>query len=152
VLFHLDNVDLVSQLIEGTFPDYRQIIPKAHNTRTVANTKELLAAVKIASLFARDASNIIRLKLQPGGDLSPGNVTVSATAAQVGDNVGQLDATVEGPALEIAFNAKYLVDLLGVVDAPQIAIETSTATSPGVFKPVGDGNFIHVIMPMHISR
>jgi len=152
VLFHLPQVDLVSQLIEGTFPDYKQIIPRSYATRTVVDTKAFQSAARIASFFARDAANIVRLQLEPGTDLSPGVLTVRATSAEVGDNVTQIDATVEGEPLEIAFNAKYLMDILGVIGAPQTVMETTTASSPGVFKPAGRDDYIHVIMPMHIAR
>jgi DNA polymerase-3 subunit beta len=152
VLFHLPEADLVSQLIEGTFPDYKQIIPRSYATRTVVDTKAFLSAARIASFFARDAANIVRLQLEPGTDLSPGALTVRATSAEVGDNVTQIDATVEGEPLEIAFNAKYLLDILSVIGAPQTVLETTTASSPGVFKPAGRDDYIHVIMPMHIAR
>ena len=151
-LFHLSNIDLVSQLIEGNFPDYKAIIPKSWTTRTTVDTKALLNAAKIASLFARDAANVARVESQPGTDLSPGTLTVRATSAEMGDNVSQIDATVEGQPLEIAFNVKYLIDVLSVLDAPQVVIENTTASSPGVIKPVGRDDFVHVVMPMHLAR
>jgi len=81
-----------------------------------------------------------------------GQVTLSATSAEVGDNVGVIDATVEGPPAEIAFNAKFLIDALSVVDAPQVVLETTQPGRPGVIRPVGSGDFLHVIMPMHSVR
>ena len=152
ILFHLANVDLVSQLIEGNFPDYNQIIPKSHTTRAVVGARELLAAVKLASFFARDAANIIRLEVTPGEKLTPGRLIITATAAEVGDNVGQMDAPVEGEPLEIAFNAKYLMDVLNAVDSDKVALEMTTSSSPGVLKPPDVEGFTHVIMPMHIAR
>jgi DNA polymerase-3 subunit beta len=151
-LFHMANVDLVSQLIEGNFPDYNQIIPKSYSTRTVVSASDFLKTAKTANIFARDAANIVRLEIVPGGELAPGRVTMTATSAEVGDNVGEIDAVIEGEEMEIAFNAKYLIDVLSVVDAAQVVLETTTASSPGVIKPVGSENFTHVIMPMHISR
>jgi DNA polymerase-3 subunit beta len=151
-LFHMANVDLVSQLIEGNFPDYNQIIPKGYSTRTVVSTSDLLKATKTANIFARDAANIVRLEIVPGGELGTGRVTLTATSAEVGDNVGEIDAVIEGEEMEIAFNAKYLIDVLSIVDAAQVALETTTASSPGVIKPIGSEDFTHVIMPMHISR
>jgi DNA polymerase-3 subunit beta len=70
----------------------------------------------------------------------------------LGDNVRQLDAAIEGDPMEVAFNAKYLIDVLSVMNASQIALETTSASSPGVLRPIGDDDFIHVIMPMHLSR
>ncbi len=149
-LFHMSNVDLVSQLIEGNFPDYEQIIPKSYSTRTVVNTNSLLMACKTASIFARDAANIVRFHIVPGGELAPGHVTIAATSAELGDNVGEMDASVEGDEIEIAFNVKYLMHVLSVIDSAQIVLETSTSSSPGVIRPVGDVDFVHVIMPMHM--
>jgi DNA polymerase-3 subunit beta len=151
-LFHLTNTDLVVQLIDLQFPDYEQIIPKRRDTRTVVDTIELLKAGRAANIFARESANTARLHIFPGGDLAPGHISITARSDETGDNVGEIDATVEGDEIEIAFNIRYLLDVLSVVDAPQIALETSTPSSPGVFKPVGDDDFIHVIMPMHIGR
>ena len=152
VLFHTTHADLVSQLIEGNFPDYNQIIPKSHETRTVVDTRAVLQAVKTANIFARDAANIVRFQVNAGDELTPGKLTLSATAAEVGDNVGEVDVTVDGSPIEIAFNAKFLIDILSAVDSTQVAIETSSAKLPGVFKPVDHDDFLCVIMPMNFSR
>lgn len=152
ILFHLSNTDLVSQLIEGTFPDYGQIVPKAYATRTTVNTQEFLKAVKVAFLFARDAANIVRLNVIPGSELTPGQMVVAGTSAELGDNVSELDATAQGDGIEIAFNARYLIDVLSVVGTAQTVLETSTPSSPGVIRPAGNEDFLCVIMPMHITR
>lgn len=153
VLFHTSSVDLVSRLIEGTFPNYQQIIPQKHNTRVLVNTTEFLKATKIASFFARDSANIVKLEATPGDELSPGRMTVAATAAEVGDTVGGLDAIIEGDPAHIAFNAKYLADVLSVLSTSQVGLEVTSPSSPGVIKPVGnDDNYTHVIMPMHTAR
>jgi DNA polymerase-3 subunit beta len=152
ILFHLDNSDLVSQLIDGNFPDYNQIIPKNHSTRTIVGTADLLKAVKVAFLFARDAANIIRFNIVPGSELSAGQVIITGTSAEFGDNVSELDAHIEGDSVEIAFNARYLIDALGVVGTPEIVLETSTPSSPGVIRPIGGDDFLCVVMPMHITR
>jgi DNA polymerase-3 subunit beta len=151
ILFNLQDVELVSQLIEGDFPDYKRIIPGARVTRTVVDTASFLKAVRISHLFARDAANIVRLEVIPSGDeLMSGRVTLMATSADLGDNVADVDASIEGEAIEIAFNAKYLIDVLSIIDSPQFSLETTTASNSGVFRAIGDENFTHVIMPMHI--
>ena len=153
VLFHLSNVDLVSRLVEGAFPNYQQIIPKEYKTRAVLSTGDFLKATKIASFFARDAANIVRLNVIHGEEeLVTGRVTVGATAAEVGDNLNEIDAVVEGQHLQIAFNARYLTDVLSVLTATQVGLEASTSSSPGVVRPVGVEGFTHVIMPMHVAR
>ncbi len=151
ILFHLASTDVVSQLIDGNFPDYNQILPKTYSTRTIMNTGELQSAVRAASVFARDASNIVRLNISPNED-GAGKVVVAATSAETGDNVGEIDAQVAGDPIEIAFNARFLGDVLNVLHAPQVALETTSSASPGVLKPVGRDDFTHVIMPMHIGR
>lgn len=152
VLFHLANTDIVSQLIDGNFPDFNQIVPKSYSTRTIMNTSELQSAVKAASVFAREASNIVRLNISSGNEMGSGKVVIAAQSAETGDNVGEIDATVDGDPIEIAFNARFLSDVLAILNTAQVALETSTAASPGVVKPVGRDDFTHVIMPMHIGR
>ena len=152
--FH--RVELVSQLIDARFPDYRAIIPKGRESRTVVETAALLKAVKLASLFARDNANIVNLAIQPG-DAAGGEggvLKLTAASAEMGDNENQIDAMVEGVDLAIAFNAKYLIDLLSQIDQPQVLIETTKPTRPGSFRPVGMGEdeFLHVVMPMHPPR
>ncbi len=152
ILFRHNNVDLVSQLIDGTFPDYEKIVPAGYGTRAVANTKAMHNAVRLASFFARDAANIVRLKIQPGDDPQPGTILVSAQAAEVGGNQTEIEAAIEGEALEMAFNAKYMLDILNAVGSEQIALEVTTPSSPGMFRPVSELDFTHVVMPMHLAQ
>ncbi len=147
ILFHLEGIDLVSRLIDGQFPNYQQVLPKGHTTRAVLDREELLKAVKLAALIASASANIV--KLQVGADGTTG-VTVSA-AAEVGDNEGQVEANVEGDGTTIAFNARYLVDVLQNVDAEEFALELNGPLSPGVFKPVGDERYVHVVMPVRTT-
>ncbi len=149
------QVDVVSQLIDSNFPDYAAIMPKSWNTRLVVDAAEFLKAVRLAYLFARDAANIVRLQITPGDGSRPGMLTLSATSQEYGDNISQVEAvSVEGEGIEIAFNARYLIDVLSVIGTPQVALETTRPSAPGVLRPVGVGpeEFTHVIMPMHISR
>jgi DNA polymerase-3 subunit beta len=154
VLFHTENIDLLSRLIEGTFPNYRQIIPKEHTTRAVVETKEFAAAVKSVIPFARDSSNIARIKIAGGGGegIEPGTFTVEATAEDVGHNVSTINAAVDGPDQQIIFNVKYLADVLAVISTPEVALEITSAGRPGVIKPVGSADYTYVIMPMSTNR
>ena len=170
ILFHQENghgysIDLVSQLIEGNFPDYTQIIPTNYTIRTVAETEALLKAVRMANIFARDAANVIRLSIVPGSELTPGHMTVAATSAELGDHVGEIDVDVEeagsqtsvssveptGEPMNVAFNANYLIDILSRIGTAQVALETTGPSSPAVIRPVGGPDLTHVIMPVHIS-
>jgi len=150
-LFRLKNVELVSQLVQGTFPNYAQLIPQSYNTRMVVSVADFLRATKTASIFARDGSGIVRLVITPGGELKPGKVAVSARSEEVGDDLGEIDAVVEGEESKIAFNGKYMVDVLGVLHETQVALETTNPSSPGVIRPVGTDNYIHVVMPMFVQ-
>lgn len=150
-LFKLKDIELVSQLIQGSFPNYSQLIPKKYTTRTVISVADFLMATKTASIFARDGSGIVRLVVAPGGEMTPGKVTVSARSEEVGDDVGEIDAMVEGEESKIAFNGKYLVDVLSVLHEAQVALETTNPSSLGVLKPVGVDNYIHVVMPMFVQ-
>jgi DNA polymerase-3 subunit beta len=150
-LFRLKNVELVSQLIQGTFPNYAQLIPQSYNTKAVINVADFLRATKTASIFARDGSGIIRLVVAPGGEMTPGKVVVSARSEEVGDDVGEIDAVVEGEEAKIAFNGKYLTEVLSVLHEAQVALETTSPSSPGVIRPVGAENYIHVVMPMFVQ-
>src|SRR5512136_1262257 len=150
VLFRMKDVELVSQLIQGTFPNYRQLIPSSYSTRAVISTPEFLRATKTAAIFAKDGSGIVRLQITPDGGAS-GKVNVSARSEQIGDNVGEIDAKVEGEAAKIAFNGKYLTDVLGVIHEGEIVLETTTPSSPGVIRPIGAENYVHIIMPMFVQ-
>ncbi|MBA7569235.1 Beta sliding clamp [subsurface metagenome] len=150
-LFRLKNIELVSQLVQGTFPQYAQLIPQSYNTRVVVDVAQFLRAAKTASIFASDGGGIVRLVIAPGGELTPGKITISARSEEVGDDVGEIDATVEGEEAKIAFNGKYLIDVLGVLREAQVALETTNPSSPGVIRPVGVDNYIHVVMPMFVQ-
>ncbi len=150
-LFRLKNIEMVSQLIQGAFPNYSQLIPQSYGTRAVVDVAEFLRAIKMASIFARDGSGIVRLEATPGAELTPGEMNISARAEEIGDNIGKIDALIDGEAAKIAFNAKYLSDVLSVLHQNQVALETTTPSSPGVLRPVGVDNYIHVVMPMFVQ-
>jgi DNA polymerase-3 subunit beta len=151
VLFRLENVEMVSQLIQGTFPNYSQLIPQSYVTRAVVDVSEFLRATRSASIFAKDGSGIVRLVLTPGEELVPGKLTISARAEELGDNLGELDAIVEGDVAKVAFNSKYLLDVLTVLGEEQVALETTSPSSPGVFRPIVAENYIYVVMPMFVQ-
>jgi len=143
------DIELVSQLIQGTFPNYNQLIPSEYNTKCVVSVDEFKREARIAAIFARDGSGIIRLQMQPG-DGMPGKLTVSARADEIGDNNGEIDAKVEGDASKIAFNSRYLQDVLTVLGG-EVALELTSPSSQGVFRPVGETDYVHVVMPMFVQ-
>ena len=152
VVYRLKDVELVSQLIDGTFPDYQQIIPRSYKSRTLVSTASLVKACKQAEIFAREGSNVARLDIKAAsGELQPSEVEISATSEETGSNETVVEATVDGGGLLIAFNVKFLREALEVIKTPNVALETSAPNAPGVIRPVGEDNFLYVIMPMHLG-
>lgn len=152
-MFSLSNVVMVSQLIEGKFPDYEAIIPRRYETSILAYTDDLLAACRSSEVFAKDSANTARILIEPSGmPTVPGRVVVAGQSQEKGDAEAPLDASIEGQAIEVAFNIRYLIDVLSVIREEQVVLETSGPTSPGVVRPAGRDDFIHVIMPMSTAR
>ncbi|MGB8980532.1 MAG: DNA polymerase III subunit beta [Anaerolineales bacterium] len=152
VVFRVKDVEVVSQLIDGTFPDFQQIIPRSYKSRTLVSTSSLLKACKQAEIFAREGSNVARFNIKSSqGEMQPSEVEISATSEETGKNETIVEATVDGGGLLIAFNVKFLREALEVIRTPNVALETSAPNAPGVVKPVGDDQFLHVIMPMHLG-
>jgi DNA polymerase-3 subunit beta len=114
------------------------------------NTEELLKVCTTANIFARSEANVVHLEIVPGEEMGGGRVKISATSAEMGESLGELDASVEGEGLTIAFNVRFMIDVLSVMDSAQVVLETTSHARPGVLRPLGSDDFVHVIMPMHI--
>ncbi len=150
VIFHLKDAELASQLIDGNFPPYQSIVPRSFKTHTILSTAGFLKACRQAEIIARDGNNVIRLSLYPHGD-APGEMEISAQTEETGNSEVKLDATIDGPQLVIAFNVRFLREVLDVVKTPNVALETNANNTPALLRPVGDEDFQHVIMPMHLA-
>jgi DNA polymerase-3 subunit beta len=151
IAFRIANTEVVSLLVEGQFPNYEQLLPADHQTRIVVRADAMAKASRIAAIFARGGSNVIRV--QTGDeDAGPNRIVVSSRSADLGENTGQVDATVEGEDTFIAFNARFLGDCLNILDTEELEILLSGATSPGLLRPLDDHTYAHVIMPMHMVR
>jgi DNA polymerase-3 subunit beta len=151
VIFNLKDIELISQLIEGTYPNVEQVIPKSHTTRTIVSTAAFLKACKQAEIFAREGTHIARINIIPGGDLQPGKVEISGQSEETGFNQTDVEASIEGSALLIAFNVRFLREVLEIIKTPNVVLETTADNSPGLIKPAGEQDFLHVIMPMHLG-
>ncbi|MEL6151694.1 MAG: DNA polymerase III subunit beta, partial [Chloroflexota bacterium] len=153
VIFQTQHTEISSQLLEGRFPDFSAIIPRSYQTISTIETSDLLRAAKRAEIFARDNANSARLALKPpGAPGDAGEMLVVGRSAERGDNEGMLQATIEGEEIEIAFNVKYLIDVLNVISEDRVVIESNGSTNPGLVRPEGREDFIHVIMPMSTNR
>lgn len=139
-----DGVMMVMRLLEGVFPDYRQVIPK-ENTRTVILKRSLLLdTLRRVSLVAQDKASGIKL------EVGEGFLSLSSQNPDLGEAQEQLLAKVEGPPLKVGFNAHYLIEVLAVLTCDEVQIELSDELSPGLIRPVGDGGYLAVVMPMRI--
>ncbi|MEA3354974.1 MAG: DNA polymerase III subunit beta [Patescibacteria group bacterium] len=144
LILALKDVEVVTRLIEGEFPDFEKIIPKTSSTTIELDREELIQAVRVAAIFARDSANIVKFKII-GSDL-----LISANAPQVGENEVKVNIEKKGEETEIAFNSRYLLEILGLVKAERLTLSMSGPLSPGVFKEVSDKDFLHIIMPVRV--
>jgi len=152
VMFKLPDVEVVATLIQGTFPNYGQLIPQSYATRTTIEMSQFLQETRIAAIFARDGAGIVRIQLEPGEGENAGKMTVSARAEEIGEHKGDVDVKIEGEASKIAFNSRYLQDVLQALDdVSEVALETTSPSSPGVIRPVGNDRYVHVVMPMFVQ-
>lgn len=143
-LFVADGIELTTRLIEGQYPDYTQIIPKQSTIEAVVHKETLVKAVKTASLFCRQGINDVTI------DLDPKNNTLSCAAAntELGEHRGSVPAQVTGGAASIVFNYRYLLDGLSVMDGEAVALGVTDSASPGVVRPVGNKDYLYLIMPI----
>ena len=155
VMFKMDNTQLVSQLLQGTFPDYSQLIPKHWDTRAVFSHDDLLRATKTAAIFARDGSNIVRMHVEPANQEEGAEhprAIISSKSEEVGDNQDEILAeSMEGSPCKIAYNHRYLSEAINAMDKSKVVMETTTPSSPGVFRPVGSDTYTMVVMPMFVQ-
>jgi DNA polymerase III subunit beta len=149
VMFDLGVVVVTIQCIDGSYPDYSAVIPRNYRTRSVVNSAELYKACRTALIFAREGTNSALVQFVPGNEETPGCARVEASSSETGDNSTTVDAEIDGSEIQISFNIKYVLDVLGVVGTTHVAIETMDWNSPGVLKPVGSDDETYVIMPMH---
>ncbi len=152
-LFYYESTVISSQLLEGKFPDFGAIIPKSYSTSLTVYTTDLLRACKRAEIFARDSNYSARIMVKPAaGPSEPGEVMVVGKSAERGDNEGTIDASVEGNSLEVAFNIRYLIDVLNVIPDERVVIESNGSAHPGVIRPENSNSYIYIVMPMSVTR
>ena len=144
VFFTIGDVEISSRLIEGNYPNYNQVIPSECTTTVSLHTADLLREAKTASVLAKDAANPVRMRI---GD---GTLTLVAQTAEVGDDEAPLTATVKGDDVQIAFNARYVLDALAVLDSEDVQLSFNGSLSPGVIRPVGRDDYLCIIMPVRV--
>lgn len=147
VQFKLGQTEVVSRLVEGSFPDYDQIIPKTIKTKIELNASQFANAIKMASFFARDSANNIKLAFK-----APKTFQIKAVSAQLGDNISELEASGSGDEVEIAFNAKFILDAMPVINKDNITLEMAGAMSPAILRPSKDTSYLYIIMPLRVDE
>ncbi len=145
-LFASEDTTISTGVLEGQFPDYKRIIPTETTLKAQVLATPLLEAVKLASIFAADQTNSVKLVFNPEG-----SITISSSAQETGDHQSQFEAVIEGEGLEVIFNSKYLLDFLNNVKTEQLVMETTGNNAPCLIKPRGEEGFLHLIMPIRVE-
>jgi DNA polymerase-3 subunit beta len=144
IVFEMPGIRLISRLIEGQFPNYKQVIPQGCKSKIKIRTKELLEAAERASLLAKEGSNVIKL------NITNDKMIISSNSPEIGQIEEQINIEIEGEEAQIAFNSKYLIDVLKVIDVEEILLELTGSLSPGIIKPVEGEDYIYLILPIRL--
>jgi DNA polymerase-3 subunit beta len=148
IMFSLNGVDLVSRVIDGQYPDYKQIIPSGHETQAAFNRSELIKVVKTASLFAKPGIFDVTFSLKPG-DEKMGELVLSSANSQFGENTIKLGAEVEGKENEITLNYRYLLDGLGAMETEEVILELTSGENPCLLRPKTEkADYLYIVMPI----
>jgi len=145
VLFDNGDTQLFARLIDGTYPDYKKIIPENYKTKVIVNRNELINNVTIASLFS-EKTNQVEIAISPG---EGSHIAITSRSVEKGENKSKLNAEIEGEKLDTVLNADYLIDGLNNIYSDKIAIELNSGTSPIIFRPIGDENYLYLLMPLN---
>ena len=156
VLFRLDDLQIVSQIIQGNFPRYMDLLEDAmRDTKSEATLRitDILAASRSVYIFVRDSNNIVKVQMNSGSEDGPtGQMIISSKDDEVGENAAEIDGQITGEKSTIAFNGQYLLDVLANIDGEEVSIKTSGPSRAGVFTSPGSDQYVHLIMPMFITR
>lgn len=146
VLFEAENIVLVGRLIQGNFPNYERVVPEAGKTQAVIEVDEFAKAIKLSSVFARESANIVRVKIVDK------QLRLFSRSSGVGEGDIQIAVEQTGEENEIAFNVKFLGDLLRVVEEPRVTLSINSPLEAALFTLEKDKNFLHVIMPVRVQE
>ena len=144
ILFKFDNADMISRLLEGKYPDYKQIIPTKFETEAVVNINEIATAIRVAGLFVSASSNNIELKTYPNSNV----LEISSGVSEVGNNNTKVAAEIKGKELEVMYNHRYLSDGFGGIDGEKAILKINSEKLPTVLTSVTDKGLLYVIMPV----
>jgi len=143
-VFKKSGLSMFMRLIDGQFPDYKEVIPKESEKALKLSRTSLLETFKRISLLSEEKSHAVRV------ELSEGRLRISSQNPDLGEAHEDVAVDYDGKKVEVGFNARYLVDVLGVVGTDEVMFEMVDEQSPGVLRPAGDKSYTAVIMPMRI--
>ncbi|MBX4215529.1 DNA polymerase III subunit beta [Candidatus Parcubacteria bacterium] len=144
ISFLYENIYLTSRLIDGTFPDYKQIIPSEHTTKAVVLRQDIVNSLKAASVFS-GKFNEVKIIINPKGK----RMELHTKHQEIGENTTILEGTFSGDQIEANFNHKYLFDALQSIEDDSVALELTTPNKPMVMRGAHDQNFQYLVMPMN---
>ncbi|OGC48287.1 DNA polymerase III subunit beta [candidate division WWE3 bacterium RBG_16_37_10] len=145
-LFKSEDTLIATRILDGQYPDYKRIIPTESELSVEFSSAELLEAVKLTTVFAKDNTTPIKMTFD-----SKGTMKIGLTSQEIGEHQSEISAQIEGEPFEIAFNSKYLLDFLNNVKADRISLKSKGKLTPCLIKPADSENFIHIIMPMQVQ-
>lgn len=145
ILFSLPGARITSRLIPGPFPNYQQVIPQGHKQRVTVGTERLLAAVRRVAITARDSANVVRL--QANGE----TLVLASNTPEYGRSEEKIDVVSEGETVATAFNARYLLDCLSVLEVADLSLELTGPLSPGALRPTGQAEYTYVLAPVRVA-
>ena len=143
--FVVGDVRLTTRLIEGEFPNYRQLIPSSHPNRLIVGKEALLDAVRRVKLLVRDATTPVRIALRADG------IELTVVTQEVGQATEDVDAKYEGTEMTVAFNPTYLIDGIEAIDGDEVQLETIDALRPAVIRPTEGADYLYLLMPVRVS-
>lgn len=146
VCFDWGDAQVTTRLLAGEFPEIEKVIPQTTETEVVMETEELAAAVRAAAIFARDSANLVKWEIGSTG------IIIAANSPQIGTNQVKVEAKVGGKGGKIAFNSRYLLEMLGAIKSKELKLEMTGGLNPGVFRMVGDESWLHIIMPVRVQE
>src|SRR3989344_5035487 len=144
ISFSSDTIYLTSRVIDGVFPDYRQIIPKSFSTEAVLLKQDLLSALKLSNVFS-DKFNQVNLTISPKNKI----FELASANNDIGENKTAVDAAIKGEGVALGFNYRYFLDCFQSITTDSLSVKLSGESSPIVVSPVGDTSFTYLIMPMN---
>jgi DNA polymerase III subunit beta len=143
--FELGTAQLTTRLIEGEFPNYRQLIPENYPNRLVVGREPLLDAVRRVKLLARDATTPVRIAMRDDG------IQLTVVTTDYGQATEDVDAKYEGAEMVVAFNPNYLIDGIEAIIGDEVQLETLDALKPATLRPAGESDYLYLLMPVRVS-